>query len=113
MLLLSADDSGPIIREAAAGRGRRSQMQRGIAFPGMGPRAYTAFLINCLALIGQASSTAVGLLVSLEPEYCARLTHDVLSMDAFATLGVLRAILDEIQESEERTRPAHSLLSSQ
>jgi acyl carrier protein len=55
---------------------------------------------------GLDSMGVVDLLVALETEYCIRLTDDILSMDTFATPGVLWAALDEIQKSEDRTRPA-------
>lgn len=55
---------------------------------------------------GLDSMGVVDLLVSLESQYCVRLTDDILSMDTFATPGVLWAALDEVQNSEERARPA-------
>jgi nodulation protein F len=55
---------------------------------------------------GLDSMGVVDLLVSLESEYCIRLTDDILSMDTFATPGVLWATLDEIQKSEDCTRSA-------
>jgi acyl carrier protein len=48
----------------------------------------------------------VDLLVSLESEYCVRLTDDLLSMETFATPGGLWAALDELQKSDEYARSA-------
>jgi acyl carrier protein len=53
---------------------------------------------------GLDSMGVVDLLVSIESEYCVRLTDDVLSMDTFATPGVLWATLDEIQKNEDYPR---------
>jgi acyl carrier protein len=53
---------------------------------------------------GLDSMGVVDLLVSIESEYCVRLTDDVLSMDTFATPGVLWATLDEIRKSEDYPR---------
>jgi acyl carrier protein len=51
---------------------------------------------------GLDSMGVVDLLVSLESEFRVRMTDDLLSMDTFATPGVLWAALDEIQ----KVRPA-------
>jgi acyl carrier protein len=48
---------------------------------------------------GLDSMGVVDLLVSLESEYCVRLTDDILSMDTFATPGVLWAALDDVRKS--------------
>jgi len=50
---------------------------------------------------GLDSMGVVDLLVSLESEYCVRLTDDILSMDTFATPGVLWAALDGVRKSED------------
>lgn len=55
---------------------------------------------------GLDSMGVVELLVTLESEYCVRLTDELLSMATFATPGVLWATLDEIQQSEDQARPA-------
>lgn len=55
---------------------------------------------------GLDSMGVVELLVALESEYCLRLADDVLSMDTFATPGVLWATLDEVRMSEDSARSA-------
>jgi acyl carrier protein len=55
---------------------------------------------------GLDSMGVVDLLVSLESEYCVRLTDDLLSMETFATPGGLWAALDELQKSDEYARSA-------
>lgn len=55
---------------------------------------------------GLDSMGVVDLLVSLESEYCIRMTDDMLSMNTFATPGMLWAALDEIKMSEGRARLA-------
>ena len=49
---------------------------------------------------GLDSMGVVDLLVTIESEYRIRLTDDILSMDTFATPGVLWAAMDEIQNSD-------------
>jgi acyl carrier protein len=49
---------------------------------------------------GLDSMGVVDLLVSLESEYCVRLTDDMLSIDTFATPGALWEALHEIQRVE-------------
>lgn len=48
--------------------------------------------------LGLDSMGVVDLLVSLESEFRVRLTDDLLSMDTFATPGLLWAALGEIQK---------------
>jgi acyl carrier protein len=51
---------------------------------------------------GLDSMSVIDLLVSLESEYSVHLTDDLLSVDTFATPGVLWAALVELQKSEGR-----------
>jgi acyl carrier protein len=51
---------------------------------------------------GLDSMGVIDLLVSLESEYGVHFTDDLLSMDTFATPGVLWAALAELHKTEER-----------